>query len=115
MDEQDKASEPVEGDDAGPAQEYWANWHLERVRSAHERASNLADAARDALGSSPEKAEGLARQALTESAHAYWFAAKGLLAQAPSMNIFTNLDAGLARPSAANSTGMERITEHRVR
>lgn len=74
MDEQDKASEPVEGDDAGPAQEYWANWHLERVRSAHERASNLADAARDALGSSPEKAEGLARQALTESAHAYWFA-----------------------------------------
>jgi hypothetical protein len=74
MDEQDEPPEVVEGDDAGPAQEYWANRHLERVRSAHDQASDLVNTARETLGSSAADAEQLAREALAEAAKAYWFA-----------------------------------------
>jgi hypothetical protein len=74
MVEPEEAARTVEGEDAGPAEEFWANWHLQRVRSAHERASSLVEAAHEILSSSREEAQGLARQALVEAAHAYWFA-----------------------------------------
>lgn len=69
-----EVSEPVEGADAGPAEEYRKTRLLERIQSLHKRASDLAQAARLTLGSSRQEAEGLARQALTVAAHAYWYA-----------------------------------------
>src|ERR1700738_514895 len=69
-----ESEEPVEGTDAGCADEFWVKRKLERIQSAHTRASKLFEAARDALASSREEAERLTRDALTEAAHAYWFA-----------------------------------------
>ncbi|MGH3556306.1 MAG: hypothetical protein ACRDTK_02095 [Mycobacterium sp.] len=68
------SEEPIEGADAGSAEEYWKDRKLAPILSAHTRASELFQAAHDALAASPEEAEALARQALTEAAHAYWFA-----------------------------------------
>jgi hypothetical protein len=74
MPRQDEDSEPVEGADAGPAEEFFANRRLEQVRSAHERASELLHEAQAVVASAPEEAEQLSRAALLHAAHAYWFA-----------------------------------------
>jgi hypothetical protein len=56
---------------------------LERIRSAHARASGLADSARVTFNfSSSEKAENLAREALRAAAETYWFAEGTALASA---------------------------------
>jgi hypothetical protein len=74
---------PVEGADAGPAEEYLENRKLQRIRSAHARASGLADSARVTLNfSSSEEAEHLARQALRAAVETYWFAEGTALASA---------------------------------
>lgn len=68
------AQEPVEGGDAGPAEEYWENRKRERIQSAHARAESLAGGARVALMFSPAEAEERAREALRAAAETYWFA-----------------------------------------
>jgi hypothetical protein len=72
----------VEGADAGPAEEYLENRKLERIRSAHARASELADSVRVANFSSSKKGEKLARKALRAAAETYWFAEETALASA---------------------------------
>lgn len=74
--------EPIEGADAGPADQYWENRKRERIRFAHARASGSAGAARVALSFSPDEADGLARQALQAAAETYWFAEETALAAA---------------------------------
>jgi hypothetical protein len=67
-------SQPVEGDDAGPAQEYWANRKRQRIQSSHSRAEALASGARVALMFSPKETAGRAREGLQVAAETYWFA-----------------------------------------
>lgn len=74
--------EPVEGDDAGPAEGYWENRKRDRIQSSHARAEALAGGARVALMFSPEEAEGRAREALRAAAETYWFAEETELAAA---------------------------------
>ncbi len=75
MAEQDRQSEePAEGDDAGPADEYWIDRKVASIRATHARAGALFQAARETLPHEPDRAKALANQALTEAAHAYWFA-----------------------------------------
>jgi hypothetical protein len=68
------ANEPVEGGDAGPAEEYWENRKRERIESSHARAESLAGGARIALMFSPDEAEQRAREALRAAAETYWLA-----------------------------------------
>jgi hypothetical protein len=66
--------EPIEGADAGSAEAYKKDWLRKRIRTEHDRASQLLDDARKLLNSSPHEAERLARDALTAAAYAYWLA-----------------------------------------
>lgn len=65
---------PIEGEDAGPADEYWVQQKREAISSAHARAAALVEASCLAMQSSIEAAEDLARQALRSAAEAYWIA-----------------------------------------
>lgn len=66
--------EPAEGADAGPADEYRKEMLMAHRQSLHQRASELLHAARHTVAASRHEAEKLAREALTEAAHAYWYA-----------------------------------------
>lgn len=65
---------PVEGSDAGPADEYRAQRKLEAITSTHGRAADLYAKAKSAAASFPEEAEGYVREALEVAAEAYWYA-----------------------------------------
>jgi hypothetical protein len=70
----DGPGSPLEGDDAGPAEDYWKQRKLAAISDSHGKAVALVEEARELLGRNTADAESRARSSLRAAAETYWYA-----------------------------------------